>query len=280
MNDHRPPFDEFDLRHALSGEATLVRPVADPERLRAGMVRADRLRTVRAAATAGVMAIVVALGVLNLQGVEERSLVDTVDQPDVLPPEPTVPAIDDAASEEAESAPEPTADEPQLVTVATSVAPSTTLAPGSPDHLTPPPTTAAPAETVATTAPPTTTTVPAAVVSTTVPPSTTAAPTTTAPPTTTAAPTTTTTPALFTASARYGSCELDPPYDEYSGTAAPGATVTITSPYSTPVEVTADGSGSWAMTVFFPSAPANETFSVTFSDGTSVKTLDFIHVVA
>ena len=67
---------EFDLRHALTGQAATITSTADPSRLRDGMVRADRLRTVRAAATAGVMAVVVAFGVLNLQGVEERSLVD------------------------------------------------------------------------------------------------------------------------------------------------------------------------------------------------------------
>ena len=272
MTDHRPPFDEFDLRHALTGQAATITSTADPSRLCDGMVRADRLRTVRAAATAGVMAVVVAFGVLNLQGVEERSLVDTVEQPDAILPEPTVPAIDDATSETAEDEPPGDSgdDEPQLVTIATTTAPPTTL-PANPDHLTPPSTTEAPVAVVSTTIPPTTT---VAVPTTTVPPTTTAAPTTTTVP-----PTTTTAPALFTAAARYGSCELDPPYDEYSGTATPGATVTITSPYSSATAVVADGNGDWAVTVFFLTAPANETFTVSVTDGSSVKTFDFVHVV-
>ncbi|MEM9464210.1 MAG: hypothetical protein AAGA90_02500 [Actinomycetota bacterium] len=266
MTDHRPPFAEFDLRQALSGQATAIRPTADPARVHDGMVRADRLRTVRAAATAGVMAIVVALGVLNLQGVEERSLVDTVDQPDTLEPDPTVPSIDDAAADDAVDA-ESSEDEPQLITVATTTAPPATSVPAGPDHLTPPPTTAAPVSVVSTTIPPTTTS-----------PTTT---TTTTVTTTTAAPSTTTTTGVsFTASARYGSCELDPPYDEYHGTAEPGATIRIDSPHSPPTEITAGDDGHWAVTVFFPTAPANETFTVTVSDGVTSMAFDFVHVVA
>lgn len=266
MTDQRPPFDEFDLRRALTGHATTVRPAADPVRLHDGLVRADRMRTMRAAATAGVMAAVVTFGVLNLQGVEERSSVDTVDRPDVVDPSPSLPAIDDASAEEAD----PEGDEPtELETAATTTAPPTTL-PSEPDHLSPTTTTAVPVVVVSTTAPPTS--------STTAPPTT--APTTTVPTTTTSPPTTTSSSASFTAAARYGSCELDPPYDEYSGTAAPGATVTITSPYSDPVQVTAAGDGTWAVTVFFPSAPANETFTVSLSDGTETVGLAFVHIDA
>jgi hypothetical protein len=73
------------------------------------------------------------------------------------------------------------------------------------------------------------------------------------------------TPASLTASAAYGSCAEDPPYDDYSGTAKPGATVTLTSPHSSPVSVTADESGHWSTRVYFPAAPVGTGFTVTAS---------------
>ena len=57
-------------------------------------------------------------------------------------------------------------------------------------------------------------------------------------------------------------------------------TTTTTSPFSSATAVVADGNGDWAVTVFFSTAPANETFTVWVPDGSSVTTFDFVHVVA
>ena len=47
----------------------------------------------------------------------------------------------------------------------------------------------------------------------------------------------------------------------------------------TPVGQCVPLNGDWAVTVFFLTAPANETFTVSVTDGSSVKTFDFVHVV-
>ena len=80
----------------------------------------------------------------------------------------------------------------------------------------------------------------------------------------------------FSASAQYGSCEEPIPYDNYSGTAAPGATVTITSPWSATTTATADGSGHWAVQVTFEAAPVDEPFTVTISSGGDSVGLGFV----
>jgi hypothetical protein len=99
---------------------------------------------------------------------------------------------------------------------------------------------------------------------------TTAAPVTTttaAPVTTTVAPTTTVpTTWEFVANQKYGWCEQPVPYDEFSGKATPGSTVTISSAYGGGSTVAAEN-GAWNLTVEFPSAPYNEVFTVTASDG-------------
>ena len=78
-------------------------------------------------------------------------------------------------------------------------------------------------------------------------------------------------PYSFTAASAYGSCEEPIPYDIYSGTAAPEATVTVTSPHSATTTTTADGSGHWSVEVTFEAAPVGEPFTVTaVSDGQSV----------
>ena len=92
------------------------------------------------------------------------------------------------------------------------------------------------------------------------------------PPETTAAP-----PHTFSAQARYGSCEEDPPYDEYSGTAAAGATITVSSAHNTAVQTIADGNGAWFIRVEFPTAPVDEHFDVTVSDGVDTAVFDFVH---
>ncbi|MEM7142951.1 MAG: hypothetical protein AAF548_18145 [Actinomycetota bacterium] len=99
------------------------------------------------------------------------------------------------------------------------------------------------------------------------------APPVTAPPTT-AAPTPAAPAVAFTASQAYGSCEEPIPYDIFRGTATPGSTVTISSPYGNG-STTADGSGHWERTVEFPSAPRGESFTVTVSGVGGSKTFTF-----
>ncbi len=74
----------------------------------------------------------------------------------------------------------------------------------------------------------------------------------------------------FTAKATYGSCELDPPYDIYYGTADPETKVTISSEYGSGT-VYANGEGNWSKQVFFPEAPYGKTFVVTVKDHTGKK---------
>lgn len=78
----------------------------------------------------------------------------------------------------------------------------------------------------------------------------------------------------FTASQAYGSCGEDVPYDIFSGTATPGSTVTVSSPYGSGT-TTADGSGHWERRVDFPAAPRDETFAVTVAGLGGTVTLHF-----
>jgi hypothetical protein len=68
----------------------------------------------------------------------------------------------------------------------------------------------------------------------------------------------------FTARAAFDSCDSNPPYNEYWGEAAPGAVITISSPYGGG-QVTANAEGSWTARIEFPSAPVGETFNVSVS---------------
>jgi hypothetical protein len=79
--------------------------------------------------------------------------------------------------------------------------------------------------------------------------------------------TTTTTKATweFSATQKYGTCSEPVPYDEFSGKAKPGSTVTVTSSHGSG-STTADGDGNWWIRVEFPSAPYNTTFSVKAKD--------------
>lgn len=239
------------LRQALAGRAATIEPRPDPDRLRAAMVRTDRLRVVRTTGAAALLCTVAVLGVFAVRTGDSASPADVADLPglDQGPPDAGFPLIDDPADENAEDAAPDT-----TVTVTTTTA-GAAITTGEPAHLDPTPsTTAAPAPLD------TTTTVPAP---TTAPP----------PPTTTTAAAA---PIPFSAEARYGSCEEDPPYDEYSGTAAPGATVTVTSPWNATATTTADGSGQWFLRVEFPDAPVGEVFQVTTTDGSSRTVFDFV----
>ncbi len=243
--------NENELRQAFAGHAASVTPAVNIDRLSAGMARTDRLRSIKMTSLACVATAIVTFGaVASTQG-EDATPLDVVDQPT-----PTVPNDSDAAL--------PVVDDPdsESATAVPTTSPATTA--GTPDHLAT--TEAEPANTTAT-------------VVTTVPPTTTVAATTTISPTTTTVPITSTTASAvgFTASARYESCAEDPSYDEYSGTANPGATIMVTSPYNSPAQVTADANGDWFIRVEFPTAPLNEAFSVTVGDGTSSSVFGMIH---
>lgn len=144
-------------------------------------------------------------------------------------------------------------------------------------------------------APPVTEDAPATTTTTT----TTAAPATTAPPvpiatapapppaatpvTAAPAPPATTAPApapepaptvAWSAQATWGSCDLDPPYDEYHGTAEPGTVVSVTSPYGSG-STTAGADGHWYVKVEFPGAPVGETFGVNVSSAQGSATFEF-----
>jgi hypothetical protein len=80
----------------------------------------------------------------------------------------------------------------------------------------------------------------------------------------------------FTALQTYGSCEEDPPYDVFHGTADPGTTVTVTSEYGSGSALAGD-EGEWVVTVFFPEAPHGEPFVVKATDHTGAKrTFEFV----
>ncbi|MEO0492428.1 MAG: hypothetical protein AAF081_03340 [Actinomycetota bacterium] len=258
MTDISPDsFSEHDLRRALAGRAATVRPRPDRSRLDDGIRRADRIRTVRAATLSGVSVLAVAFGVLNLSGPTESSTVDVVDRPDVVDPTPDLPEIGNPDGEivlvEATTTTSTT-----TTTAAPEPAESSTL-PDKPDHLL---------------TPPSTTTV-SPVATTTTPPPTTVPPPTVPPTTTTPAPTTTAGSTLA-ANVLYGSCDADPPFDIYSGTAAPGAVISITSPWSAPMQTTAADDGTWELEVEFPDSPIGESFTVSITDGISTKGIGFV----
>lgn len=74
----------------------------------------------------------------------------------------------------------------------------------------------------------------------------------------------------FTSQAKYGECALDPPYDEYYGTAAPGTKILITSEFGSGSTV-ANASGEWWAKVEFPTAPYGKVFSVRVKNETTYE---------
>lgn len=72
----------------------------------------------------------------------------------------------------------------------------------------------------------------------------------------------------FTANQKYGSCGEAVPYDKFFGTAAPGSTIWVESPFGSGT-TTASESGEWLIRVDFPEAPVGESFTVVVesSDG-------------
>jgi hypothetical protein len=171
------------------------------------------------------------------------------------------------------------------------VAPSTTVEPMRPTA--PPPTIATPPSTTllsvaavsndlqpapTTTLPPPTTTLP--------PPTTLPAPAPTAPPptttkvprttttTTVASPTTTAQSFAFTMTQKWKTSSASPPFEEFSGTAQPGATITITSSYGGGTTVVGP-TGAWALRVEFPNAPLNTQFTGKVKTAQGQKTFTF-----
>jgi len=72
----------------------------------------------------------------------------------------------------------------------------------------------------------------------------------------------------FTANQKYGSCGEAVPYDKFFGTATPGATIWVESPYGFGTSTVGEG-GEWLIRVDFPEAPVGESFTVVVesSDG-------------
>jgi hypothetical protein len=65
----------------------------------------------------------------------------------------------------------------------------------------------------------------------------------------------------FTANQQYGSCGEEVPWDKFWGTAAPGSTIWVESPFGGGT-TTANGDGNWQIEVEFPEAPLGEAFTV------------------
>lgn len=66
----------------------------------------------------------------------------------------------------------------------------------------------------------------------------------------------------FSAHQKFGTCEEDPPYDVFYGTATPGTTVTVVSEHGSG-STTAGKKGFWDIKVYFEGAPHGQTFVVT-----------------
>ncbi|MDF1594605.1 MAG: hypothetical protein P1T08_00720 [Acidimicrobiia bacterium] len=84
---------------------------------------------------------------------------------------------------------------------------------------------------------------------------------------------------VFTAYATYGECAEIPPYDEYSGTAAPGTTILVLSDYGSGSTV-ANAEGAYWVRVEFPTAPAGKAFVVKVKNETTYEkyTFEFVSV--
>jgi hypothetical protein len=76
----------------------------------------------------------------------------------------------------------------------------------------------------------------------------------------------------FTAYNVYGTCEEDPPYDVYWGTAPPGTPIYVKSEYGSGTTA-ANEHGEWEISVYFPEAPGGKEFTVKVKDDTGQKYL-------
>jgi hypothetical protein len=83
----------------------------------------------------------------------------------------------------------------------------------------------------------------------------------------------------FTAHRVYGSCEENPPYDVYWGTAPPGTPIYVQSEYGSG-ETEANANGDWEIRVYFPESPGGVEFSVKVKDDKGhQETFGFVHLV-
>ena len=146
---------------------------------------------------------------------------------------------------------------------------------------------AAPARNELPVAPPTTSPPPATtenpVPAATAPASTTsvAPPTTKPKPTTTTLKTTTTTTTTlvtpFTMTQKWKTSSASPPFEEFAGTAKPGATITITSSYGGGT-TNVDPAGKWSLRVEFPNAPLSVSFTGKVATAQGQKSFTFKRV--
>ena len=81
----------------------------------------------------------------------------------------------------------------------------------------------------------------------------------------------------FTAHQQYGECSEALPYDVFHGTAAPGSTIWVASPYGSG-QATADDHGSWEVRVDFPEAPRGVEFEVVVEANGGRKVFGFVAV--
>ena len=81
----------------------------------------------------------------------------------------------------------------------------------------------------------------------------------------------------FSAFQIHGSSADDPPYDLFSGEAAPGSRVTVSSAYGSGATTTA-ANGQWWLSVEFPAAPVGTPIVIAVSDGTHSQTFLFTRV--
>lgn len=187
-------------------------------------------------------------------------------------PAPDEPPTDEPAPDEATtSSPEARAGAaPSTTGRATSPgAPGTTVAPGTTATPSATPTTTV-AGTASTTIPPVTTTAPPAT-------STTTSTSTTTTTTTSTSTTTTTVTVAFTAVRVNSTSNASPPYADYSGTANPGATISVTSAYGS-ADATANAQGNWSVRVTFPTAPVGLAFRVRATTAQGIRSFTFTRV--
>lgn len=81
----------------------------------------------------------------------------------------------------------------------------------------------------------------------------------------------------FTANQKFGSCEEEIPYDVFWGTATPGSTVYVVSPYGSGT-TTAGEAGNWDLRVEFPEAPYDKVFEVVIEGDGGRKVFTFVRL--
>ena len=78
---------------------------------------------------------------------------------------------------------------------------------------------------------------------------------------------------------KWKTSSASPPFEEFSGTALPGATITITSSYGGGTTVVGP-TGAWALRVEFPNAPLDTQFTGKVKTAQGQKTFTFKRTTA